>query len=165
MKPPEPLTRNHEIASFDCGNAVLNDWLRERAITNQDDGATRTFVVCEGMRVAGYYALALGQVSRTSAPGNISRGMPDPIPMMILARLAVDKGHQGLGLGRDLVRDAVERTLRVSLDAGVRGLLVSAIDGQARQFYQQLGFVASKGDDHVLMLRLKTAIEVLRAKP
>ena len=163
MRPPEPLTRQHEIAGFDCGNAVLTDWLRERAIENQEQGATRTFVVCGDMRVAGCYALALGQVSRSGAPGNITRGMPDPIPMMILARLAIDRSHQGRGLGRDLVRDAVERTLRVSMDAGVRGLLISAIDEKARQFYQQLGFVASKGDDHVLMLRLKTAVDVLRA--
>jgi GNAT superfamily N-acetyltransferase len=162
VKPPEPLTPNHEIADFNCGNAVLNDWLRERAIKNQAEGATRTFVVCEGMRVTGYYALALGQANRGDAPSNLSRGMPDPIPMMVLARLAIDSRSQGLGLGRDLVRDAIERTLRVSLDAGVRGVLVSAIDANARQFYEKLGFIPSKADENVLMLRLKTAIDVLR---
>lgn len=162
MRLPEPLSSQHDIAGFDCGNSVLNDWLRERANTNQDEGASRTFAACEDMRVAGYYALALGQASRGDAPSNIGRGMPDPVPMMILARLAVDRRSQGIGLGRDLVRDAVERTLRVSLDAGVRGLLVSAIDASARQFYERLGFVASKGDANLLMLRLKTAADVLR---
>lgn len=163
MSPPEPLTPQHDLSGFDCGNDVLNDWLRERAIKNQEEGATRTFVVCNGMQVVGYYALALGQANRGDVPGNISRGMPDPIPMMVLARLAVDKHGQGLGVGRDLVRDAVERTVRVSMDAGVRGLLVSAIDDKARQFYERLGFVRSKADENVLMLRLKTAIDVLRS--
>lgn len=164
MKAPEPLTLHHDLSEFDCGNAVLNDWLCERALDNQDEGATRTFVVCEGARVLGYYALALGQTSRGDAPGNIARGMPDPVPMMVLARLAVDKRSHGKGLGRDLVRDAVERTLRVSKDAGVRAILVSAIDGSARAFYERLGFIHSKGDQNVLMFRLKTAAEVLRRR-
>lgn len=164
VRPPERLTPKHDLTGFDCGNDVLNEWLRERAIKNQEEGATRTFVVCEDMHVLGYYALGLGQASRGDVPGNISRGMPDPIPMMVLARLAVDKHRQGLGLGRDLARDAVERTVRVSMDVGVRGFLVSAIDEKARQFCERLGFVASKGDENVLMLRLKTAVDVLRAK-
>ena len=166
MRAPEPLAAAHDLAAFDCSNPVMNAWLTERAHKNQEDGATRTFLVCDDAsnRVLGYYALAVGQATRTEAPGNVSRGMPDPIPMMVLARLAVDKHAQGIGLGRQLVADAVLRTLRVSMDAGIRGILVSAIDEQARTFYEKLGFVRSRTQADVLMLRLKVAAEELGTK-
>ena len=165
MRPPEPLNSQHDLSRFNSGNSVQKAWLVERAVKNQEDGATRTFVVCNEMLVVGYYALALGQVNRADAPGAITRGMPDPVPMMVLARLAVDQSCQSLGLGRNLVRDAVERTLRVSMDAGVRGLLVSAIDDKARAFYEKLGFVSSRADPNVLMMRLKTAAAAMGIKP
>ena len=163
MRAPEPLTAAHDLAAFDCGNPVMNAWLNERAHKNQEDGATRTFVVCDdgSNRVRGYYALAVDQAARTEAPSIVSRA--DPIAMMVLARLAVDKHAQGIGLGRQLVADAVLRTLRVSMDAGIRGILVSAIDEQARTFYEKLGFVRSRTQADVLMLRLKVAAEVLGA--
>ena len=166
MKQPEPLQPFHDLAGFDCGNLVMNTWLNERALKNQAEGATRTFVVCNepGNCVLGYYALAAGQISRAEAPGNISRGMPDPVPMMVLARLAVDRQVQGTGLGAELIVDCVMRTLRVSEDAGVRGLLVSAIDERAQRFYEKLGFVRSRTHTDVLMMRLKVAAELLNAR-
>lgn len=161
MKAPAPLTDAHDLDGFDCGNEVMNAWLKTRALKNQEEGATRTFVVCDDTRVVGYYALAVGSCSRADAPGNVSRGMPEPIPVMILARLAVDKRGQKLGLGRQLIADAVMRTLRVAEDAGVRALLVSAIDAGARDYYEKLGFLRAKQSEDVLMLRLKTAMDVL----
>ena len=161
MKAPAPLTSAHALDGFDCDNDVMNEWLVKRAMTNQTEGATRTFVVCDGDRIAGYYALAVGSCTRTDAPGSISRGMPEPIPMMILARLAVGKSYQGQGLGRQMVSDAVVRTLRVAEVAGVRGLMVSAIDAGARAYYEKLGFVRAKTSEDILMLRLKVAQDVL----
>ena len=113
MKAPAPLTAAHAVDGFDCGNEVTNAWLKSRALTNQNEGATRTFVVCDDNAVVGYYALAVGSCRRSDAPGNISRGMPEPIPMMILARLAVDKRRQSKGLARQLIADAVMRTVRI----------------------------------------------------
>ena len=145
----------------------MNAWLADRALKNQAEGATRTFVVCDddGRRVLGYYALAAGQASRADAPGNNSRGMPDPIPMMILARLAVDRSAQGSGLGRQLIADCVRRTLRVAQDAGIRGILVSAIDERAQAFYEQLGFRRSASNSDVLMLRLTVAAKTFGPLP
>lgn len=161
MKAPVTLTAAHDLAGFDCGNEVMNAWLRTRAMANQVEGATRTFVVCEGTEVRGYYALAVGSCGREAAPGSVSRGMPDPIPMVILARLAVDRRHQAAGLGRQLIADAVLRALQIAEHAGVRGLMVSAIDARAAAYYAGFGFVRAKTSEDVLMLRLKVAQDVL----
>jgi predicted N-acetyltransferase YhbS len=161
VKAPAPLTEAHDIESFDCGNEVMNAWLKTRALKNQDEGATRTFVVCDGDRVVGYYALAVGSCARADAPGSISRGMPEPIPVMILARLAVDTRGQNRGLGRQLIADAVMRTLRVAEEVGVRALMVSTIDDAARDYYEKLGFVRARQSEDVLMLRLKVAMDAL----
>jgi predicted N-acetyltransferase YhbS len=162
MKAPAPLTSDHDVSNFDCGNEVMNTWLRERALRNQDEGATRTFVVCnDDGRMLGYYALAVGSCERGDAHASVSRGMPDPVLMMILARLAVDRSVQGSGLGRQLIADAVMRTVKVAEQAGVRGLMVSAIDKAATAYYERLGFVRAKRSDDVLMLRLKVAQDVL----
>ena len=162
MQPPAALTAAHQVEKFDCGHPVMNAWLVQRALKNQDEGATRSFVVCDDTgRVLGYYALAVGSCARENAPGNISRGMPEPIPMVILARLAVDRTLQRSGLGRQLIADAVLRTLRIAEQAGVRGLMVSAIDKAAAEYYERLGFVRAKRSEDVLMLRLKVAQEVL----
>jgi predicted N-acetyltransferase YhbS len=164
VKAPQPLTATHQLDGFDCGNDTMNSWLKQRALGNQDDGATRTFVVCDDDdRVIGYYALAVGSCNRGDAPGNVSRGMPDPIPMMILARLAVDKQTQAKGLGRQMIADAVLRTVKVAEQAGVRGLMVSAIDATAAAYYEKLGFIRAKNSPDILMLRLKVARDVLRA--
>lgn len=159
MKPklgaPEPLGKNHRLAGFVCGEPSLDDWLLKRAAPNQLLGASRPFVVADGSgQVFGYYALAAGAVAHEQASGAIRRNMPDPVPVMVLARLAVDLQAQGLQLGGALLRDAVLRCTRVAQDAGVRALLVHALHDRAAQFYRHYGFQPSPTHAMTLMLRL-----------
>ena len=119
LSPPEPLAEHHELDSFASGEPALDDWLRRRARANQSSGASRTYVVCEGKRVAGYYALASGAISQV--PGRFRRNMPDPIPVVLLARLAVDRSRQGHGLGRALFRDAARRVAQAADTIGILG--------------------------------------------
>jgi GNAT superfamily N-acetyltransferase len=151
---PELLAAHHSIEGFDCGSTSLNDWLRKRAMRNQATGATRTFVVCDPERVVAYYALASGAVAAQHATGRLSRNMPDPIPVVLLARLAVDRTRQGQGLGRALLQDAGVRVARAADSIGIRGLLVHALDDQARDFYHRLGFNESPLDPMTLMITL-----------
>lgn len=157
---PQPLSAAHQLADFDCGEPALNDWLKRRALTNQFSGATRSFVVVEQEdRVVGYYAMAAGAVSHQHAASKtptskIRRNMPGPVPVMVLARLAVDKQAQGLHLGAALLQDAVHRTVAVSAQAGVRALLVHALHERAKQFYEHYGFQASPTHPMMLMLRV-----------
>ena len=156
---PEPLTSEHRLDGFGCGESVLDDWLRRRALSNQLNGASRTFVVTDqNKRVCGYYAMAAGAVSHQTATSTVRRNMPDPVPVMVLARLAVDQQGQGLHLGASLLQDAVNRAVVVSLNAGVRALLVHALNDRARQFYEHYGFQASPVHPMTLMLRLNSAI-------
>jgi GNAT superfamily N-acetyltransferase len=142
---------------FACGESVLDEWLKRRAFANQLSGASRTFVVTDPDQcVFGYYAMAAGAVSHHTATGTVRRNMPDPIPVMVLARLAVDRRAQGLKLGGALLRDAVDRAMAVSQNAGVRALLVHALHDRAKEFYEHYGFQASPLHPMVLMLRLKT---------
>ena len=157
LRPPERLTSAHEFDDFDSGSPRLDDWLRRRASRNEAEGASRTYVVCQGTRVAAFYCLANGAVLHGGAPGRVRRNMPDPIPVMVLGRLAVDRRFQKRGLGRALLRDAVLRTLQAAEIAGVRALLVHAQDEPARVFYQRSGFLASPVDPLTLMLPLKDA--------
>ena len=155
---PQPLTARHLLDSFDCGESSLNDWLEHRALPNQLAGATRTFVVeSSDDRVVGYYALAAGAVSRSAATSSIRRNMPDPVPVLVLARLAVDRHAQGMQLGAALLQDAVNRAVSVSQNAGVRALLVHALDDKAKQFYLHYGFAESPLHPLTLMLPLHTA--------
>ncbi|HEX5665897.1 MAG TPA: GNAT family N-acetyltransferase [Hyphomicrobium sp.] len=147
---------SHLLDDVDCGEAMLDDWLRRRALSNQQSGASRTFVVAdEDGRVRGYYALAAGAVSHQLATSGVKRNMPDPLPVMVLARLAVDRRAQGLHLGAALLRDAVLRAVAVSRNAGVRALLVHALHEKARQFYEHHGFQPSPTHPMTLMLRLR----------
>lgn len=153
---PAPLGEAHRLDAFDCGVDSLNDWLERRARANQVSGASRTYVVTdEEGRVAGYYCLASGALALTQAPGSVRRNMPDPIPMAILGRLAVDRSWQGHGLGAALLRDAVERTQAASNILGIRGLLVHALSGEAKAFYERYGFVASPARPMMLVMALK----------
>ena len=157
LGPPEPLAVVHRFAEFECGEAVLDEWLKRRALANQMSGASRTFVVADqDHRVHGFYALAAGAVSHLLATGSVRRNMPDPVPVMVLARLAVDRRAQGFRLGASLLQDAVNRSVAVSHNAGVRALLVHAIDERAKQFYEHYGFQVSPMHSMILMLRLSS---------
>ena len=154
---PEPITADHDTTAFDSGRLVLDDWLRQRALKNQSNDASRTYVICEDTRVVGYYCISAGSVTQKSAPGKIKRNMPDPIPVMVMGRLAIDKIAQGTGLGQALLRDAILRTLGVAQVAGVKAMLVHALDDEAAAFYRKYDFVPSPIDPLTLMLPLKTA--------
>jgi GNAT superfamily N-acetyltransferase len=151
---PEPLVAHHVVANFDCGVAPLNDWLKKRALRNQVSGASRTFVVYDDGHIVAYYALASSAVALNSASGRLRRNMPDPIPVVVLGRLAVDARFQGQGLGRGLLQDAGKRVLQAADAIGIRGLIVHAIDDNAKAFYQRLGFEVSPLDPMTLMITL-----------
>jgi N-acetylglutamate synthase-like GNAT family acetyltransferase len=143
------------LSAFDCGETVLNDWLKRRAFANQVSGASRTFVVAnEHNQVLGYYALAAGAVTHAEASNIVRRNMPDPIPVMVLGRLAIDHSCQGRQLGSALLKDALLRTMNVAKDVGIRALLVHAINDEAQQFYLQRGFQQSPINPYTLMLML-----------
>ena len=155
LNPPEPLAELHGIDQFECGEAVLDEWLKRRAMTNQLNGASRTFVVADqDRRVWGYYALAAGAIAHQIASSSVRRNMPDPIPVIVLGRLAVDYRAHGIKLGAALLQDAVNRAVAVSQNAGVRALLVHALHERAKQFYEHYGFQASPINPMTLMLRL-----------
>lgn len=153
---PEPLTGLHQVAEFVCGEAVLDDWLKQRGLKNQAIGAARTFVVCkkDTQQVVGYYSLATGSVNHTGATGSLRRNMPDPIPVIILARLAVDVSFRGAGLGADLLHDAVLRSYRVAENIGVRAIMVHALTEDAKNFYIHHGFSPSQTQQRTLFLKL-----------
>jgi predicted N-acetyltransferase YhbS len=155
---PQPLTSGHQCANFSCGEPVLDEWLKRRAMANQVSGASRTFVVADKTgRVYGYYAMAAGAVSHQLATGGVRRNMPDPVPVLVLARLAVDTKVQGIKLGGSLLQDAVNRAVSVAQNTGVRALLVHALHERAKLFYEHYGFQASPADPLVLRLRLSHA--------
>jgi predicted N-acetyltransferase YhbS len=154
LSPPEPLAERHQLSDFSSGEISLDDWLRRRARANQVTGASRTFVVCEQKRVIGYYALASGAVIVAGAHGRFRRNMPDPIPVAVLARLAVDVGWQGRGIGRALFRDAIGRVAHAANSIGIRGIVVHAISEAASGFYLRLGFEPNPGQPMTLMITL-----------
>lgn len=152
---PEPLSPDHKIHSFSCGESVLDEWLKRRALGNQTSGASRTFVVTNAEReVMGYYALAAGAVTHQDATRSVRQNMPDPVPVMVLARLAVDSKAQGVKLGAALLQDALQRCVLVSQNTGVRAMLVHALNDRARQFYEHYGFKGSPVHPMTLMLKL-----------
>lgn len=152
---PQALAATHRLDDFECGEAELDDWLQRRALVNQLGGASRTFVVADADNIVrGYYALAAGAISHGLALGKVKRNMPDPVPAIILGRLAVDQLAQDLGLGGDLLMDAVRRVVGISEQAGVRTILVHALHEQAQRFYEHFGFERSPLQPLVLMLRL-----------
>ncbi|SDX86825.1 Acetyltransferase (GNAT) domain-containing protein [Collimonas sp. OK242] len=157
LNAPQPLAATHLLDGFECGETVLDEWLKRRAMSNQMSGASRTFVVTDhDGRVYGYYAMAAGAVSHQTAASSVRRNMPDPIPVMVLARLAVDRRAQGIKLGASLLQDAVNRAVMVSQNAGVRALLVHALHDRAKEFYGHYGFQESPQHPMTLMLRLNT---------
>lgn len=158
LSAPQPLTADHRLNDFECGEPTLDDWLKRRAMSNQLSGASRTFVVVdEENRVHGFYALAAGAVSHPLATRAVRRNMPDPVPVMVLGRLAVDRQAQGIKLGAAMLQDAVSRAITVSQNTGVRALLVHALHEPAKRFYEHYGFQVSPQHPMTLMLRLNTA--------
>jgi GNAT superfamily N-acetyltransferase len=154
LLPPEPLADGHEFGDFNCGEASLDDWLKRRACANQVSGASRTYVVCQGKCVIGYYALASGAITVESARGRFRRNMPNPIPVAVLARLAIDRSWQGQGMGRALFRDAARRVAHAADVIGIRGIVVHALSDEAKNFYLALGFDASPHEPMTLMVTL-----------
>ena len=159
--PPEKLSAEHDLSSFDSSEPALDDWLRRRAMQNEASGASRTYVVCAGRRVVGYYTLAAGAIAHAEEPGRIRRNMPDPVPVMILGRLAVDKTVHGQGVGTGLLRDAVLRTVQAAEIAGIRAILVHAISEAARRFYEKYGFIASPVDPLTVMITVAEAVRMI----
>lgn len=155
LSAPTPLGEAHDFDLFQSGNDTLDDWLRRRAHANQASGASRTYVIAEEWRVVGYYCLASGALDLADAPSSVRRNMPDPIPMAVLGRLAIDRDWQGKGLGAALLQDAVLRSSQAADIMGIRGLLVHAISGEAKAFYEHYGFQCSPNHPMTLVLSLK----------
>lgn len=156
LTPTRKLATGDDVKSFDCGQPALNQFLQHYALANQQANSAQTYVCCAGEGVAGFYSLSVGSVDHLAAPGRVTKGLArHPVPVMILARLAVDRGYQHKGLGRALLKDALRRTLQAADIAGIRAVLVHAKDEAARQWYQGFDFQASPTDPFHLFLMLK----------
>jgi len=163
---PRLLNSSHRISHFDCGKPALNEWLVRHAGQAQSSGSARTFVVSDSDEIVGYYSLTVGEVDSIEAPMRIRKGMGQyPIPVVLLARLAVSLQHQGRGIGRGLLQDAVRRTLVIAEHAGIRALLAHPIDENASRFYLRFGFISSPIREQQLLLLLKDARRLFSAPP
>lgn len=158
---PELLEAGHRVEEFSCGEPSLDEWLKRRALKNQASGASRTFDVCVGNSVAGYYSLSAGAIGHEAAPKGMRRNMPDPLPVLLLGRLAVDSRYHNQGLGKALLRDAMLRAVHVAGETGVFAILVHAISEPAKRFYLSCGFVESPLQPMTLMMTLATIRDVL----
>ena len=154
---PRPIAENDDTSQFDSGEASIEDYLRRRALANHVQGGSRCFVTCRDRRVVGYYALASASVQHSDVTGKVRRNMPDPVPVILLSRLAVDRKEQGSGLGKNLLRDAILRSVEASDLIGVRAVLVHALDDTARAFYAHFDFEPSPTDPLHLLLLIKNA--------
>jgi GNAT superfamily N-acetyltransferase len=157
IQAPQPIKSDYRLEDFDCGNSELNEWLKKRAFKNESSGASRTYIVTVEQKIIAYYCLASGSIINAAATGKVRRNMPDPIPVMVIGRLAVDQNWQGKGIGYALVRDAVLRTLQVSAIVGIRAILVHALNEEAKQFYEKCGFTASPIAPMTLMISIADA--------
>ena len=163
LNPPVLLTKDHDRNAFDCGVLALNDYLKKYALQNQKKHAARTYVATRGNRIVGYYSLAYGSVSLEEAPQKVISGLPrHPIPVILLARLAVDSSEQGRGLGTALLKDALLRTIQAAEIVGLRAMLVDAKDDVAKRFYEKFGFEPSPIDAFHLFLRLSDILSSLK---
>ena len=160
---PEPLAQHHDIQLFDCGRPNLNSWLKKKAFKAQlVGGSARTYVVCDpGNRVIGYSALATGSINHIDVPGTVKRNMPDPIPVIIIGRLAVDESFKGQGIGAGLLRDALMRIVGAAEQIGVRAVLVHALDRAAHDFYLKQGFYESPTNEMTMMVTVQEIQEIL----
>lgn len=161
---PVAITREHDLSCFDCGAATLNDYLRKHALTNHHNESARTYVATRGdTRVVGYYSLAAGSVAPEQVPERVKKGLArHPVPVILLARLAVDRTEQGQGLGQGLLKDALLRVSQAADVIGCRALLVHAKDASAQAFYAKFGFTPSPTDElhlYLLMKDLRKALD------
>lgn len=162
LSAPQPLADHHRLADFDSGEPSLDDWLERRAAKNQANGSSRTYVVCSGDSVIGYYCLAAGAIGHAEAAPREKRNRPDPVPVLVLGRLAIHKEHHQLGIGTGLLNDAISRALQAADIAGITAVLVHAISEQARRFYLSRGFIQSPVKAMTLCLMLGTVDQALR---
>jgi GNAT superfamily N-acetyltransferase len=165
LSAPQPLSPRHQLADFDSGVPSLDDWLKRRAAKNQANGSSRTYVVCEGpeqTRVIGCYCLAAGAIGHAEAPSTMKRNRPDPVPVLILGRLAIHKDQHQKGIGTALLNDAIRRTLQAADIVGVAALLVHALSEPARRFYLSRGFIESPIQPMTLCLMLGTVEQAMR---
>jgi GNAT superfamily N-acetyltransferase len=158
---PEPLSPEHSVDTFDCGIAALDAWLKQRARPNEAAGASRTFVLCEGTRVVGYYSLAAASIMHSQATGKAKRNTPDPVPAVLIGRLALDKEWQGRGHGISLLQNAVLRIVGAAETVGVRAILVHAMSEDAKVFYERFGFHASPVEPMTLMITVEEARRII----
>lgn len=158
---PVALSSHHELVNFDSSEPSLDEWLKKRALKNQASGASRCFVICHDKKVIGYYSLSAGAISHEAAPKTMRRNMPDPLPILLLGRLAIDKNYHNKGLGSALLRDAMIRAVSIAGDAGVFAILVHALSEQAKRFYLSRGFVESPLQPMTLIMTLETLRSIL----
>jgi GNAT superfamily N-acetyltransferase len=158
LSPPVPITPHHDLSGFDCGEPALDDGLKSRALRNESR-FSRTYVVCEGARVAAYVGLSAGAVERSAAPGRLRRNAPDAIPVCIIGRLAVSRRYAGRGLGADLLGDALRRIAAASQSIGIGAVLVHAKSEPARRFYMACAeFIEYPPDSRILFLPIETLV-------
>lgn len=158
---PSRLLISHDVEQFNCGVPTLDDWLKRRALKNEGNNASRTYVVCDGDSVVGYYCLANGAIAPINAPNRLRRNMPDPIPVLVLGRLAVDHRYQNDGIGSELLRDAVLRVLQAAEIAGIKAIVVDAISEETKRLYISKGFLESPSEPMTLCLMLSVARQIL----
>lgn len=158
LSPPEPLNADHDLASFDCGDPVLDAWLRERALKNESR-FSRTYVVCVGNCVVGYFCISAGAIERAAAPGKVRRNAPDTISISIIGRLAVDRRYGRRGLGSDLLADALRRIAVASQSIGIGAVMLHAKDDSAKAFYLKCAeFLEYPADSRTLFLPIETVV-------
>jgi GNAT superfamily N-acetyltransferase len=158
LSAPIPLTAEHDVSVFDCGEPMLNDWLRHRALKNESR-FSRTYVVCEETQVVAYFCISAGQVERAAAPGKLRRNAPDAIPVSVIGRLAVSRSHAGKGLGADILSDALRRVAVAAQSIGIAAVLVHAKDDAAKRFYMNCAeFIEYPEDSRTLFLPIETVV-------
>jgi GNAT superfamily N-acetyltransferase len=161
LTPPAPLAADHDLSLFACGLPQLDDWLRRRAQPNESGGTSRTFVVCDGGQVIGYYSLAAGSVLHDITTRGVRRNMPDPVPVALIGRLAVDRRFQRQGIGAALLRDAVLRVIGAAETIGIRAILVHAMTEEAKQLYERFGFAPSPIEPMTVMITVEAARRIV----
>ena len=166
LTPPAPLNATHDLSAFDCEVPALNDYLKKFALANQSGQTARTYVATRGRRVVGYFTLAAGSVRREESPARVAKGLAaHPVPVILLARLAVDRNERGKGLGAGLLKDALLRAVQAADIIGCRAVMVHAKDDPAKSFYQHFGFEPSPGDPFRLLLLMKDIKASLPSRP